>query len=750
MASSGEASGRSIVLIGNPNTGKSTLFTTLCGVRQRTGNYPGVTVEKKLGRCSLGGDLVTLIDLPGTYSLAPRSPDEAIAVDVLLGRQAEVPDPDLILCIVDASNLERNLYLVSQLLELEKPVVVALNMMDVASAAGTKIDVAALADRLGVPVIPLVASLGTGVDLLREELASSLAAPRSLPSPRPFPELFYDVLERFSRDFAASSGSEPSRFLLERLLLDQGGYLEQGWAEAQHPGIREKLEQAREELAAGGMPVPAVEAMSRYGWVGGVLEGVLERASTDQPSWSDRIDHVLTHRVAGTLIFALMMVVVFQAIFSWATPLADGIDWSVSWVGEQVEASLPAGPFSSLLVDGVIAGVGAVLVFLPQIAILFFFLAILEDCGYMARAAFLMDRLMAVVGLNGKAFIPLLSSFACAVPGIMATRVIESRRDRLTTILIAPLMSCSARLPVYVLLTAAFIPNTGLLGGWVGLQAATIASMYFLGIIVAMTAAWLLRRYLFPGETPPLVMELPPYKWPSRKVVALRVVERAGAFLRRAGTMILAVTVLVWAAASYPRSPGALEAVAQRYDRQIEQLQVARASAELGEQEKRVIATAIEGLERSREAEIQATILRGSVLGRVGQVIEPVVRPLGWDWRIGCAVVASFPAREVVIGAMGVIYRLGEEQDEHSPTLKTALREATWEGTDRRVFNIPVALSLMVFFALCAQCAATLAVIRRETNNWRWAAFAFSYMTVLAYIGAWLTYRVGMLVSELV
>jgi ferrous iron transport protein B len=507
--------------------------------------------------------------------------------------------------------------------------------------------------------------------------------------------------------------------------------------------VRQALIESRANLAEAGIPVPAIEAMSRYDWVGQLLEGTLTRTANARVSWSDRLDRVLTHRFIGTCFFAALMVFVFQSIFTWAGPLTGWIELGMGAFGGAVEGLMPEGLLRSLLVDGIIAGVGAVLVFLPQIAILFLFLAILEDCGYMARAAFLMDRLMVAVGLNGRAFIPLLSSFACAIPGIMATRVIENRRDRLTTILIAPLMSCSARLPVYFLLAAAFIPDTKLLGGWLGLQGITIAAMYFLGIFVAIAAAWIFRRFLFPGPTPPLVMELPAYKWPSLQVVLTRVSERAWSFIRRAGTMILAVTILVWAAVSFPKSPELDREIARPFNVQLAKLKLQQKQQVGSSEASRSWEQRIAALEANRDAAVQSAAMRYSVLGRMGRAIEPLVRPLGWDWRIGCAVIASFPAREVVIGAMGVIYKLGEGQDGASESLKGALKQAKWDGTNRLVFNIPVALSLMVFFSLCAQCAATLAVIRRETNSWRWPVFAFSYMTLLAYIAAWMTYQVG-------
>ena len=377
------------------------------------------------------------------------------------------------------------------------------------------------------------------------------------------------------------------------------------------------------------------------------------------------------------------------------------IETAVVMVGDKLASVLPDGPLRSLLVDGILAGFGGVIVFLPQIVVLFLFIAILEDCGYLARAAYLMDLPMSRMGLSGKSFIPLLSSFACAIPGILSTRVIENRRDRFLTILIAPLMSCSARLPVYTLLIETFVPERSLWGGWVGLQSTTMLVAYLIGIVAAMAVARLLRWTVLRGERAPFVLELPSYKWPSGKVVMQRIFDRGWAFVRRAGTLIVAVSVLVWAAAYFPRPPAT---------------QMGNSPPSLGD----------------------------SYLGRVGHFIEPAVKPLGWDWRIGSAVVASFPAREVVVGAMGVIYQLGDDPDEHSVALRQRLRNVTWEGTERPVFNLPVALSLIVFYALCAQCAATLVVMRRETGSWQWPLFTFCYMTGLAYLAAWGTYRLGM------
>lgn len=732
-----------VALIGNPNTGKSTLFSALAGVRQRIGNYPGVTVERKIGVTRLEGRSFELVDLPGTYSLAPRSPDEMVAVDVLLGRQAQVKPPDVVMCIVDASNLQRNLYLVSQALEFGLPTIVVLNMIDVAEKKGMRIDVGLLERQLGVPVVKTHASRGVGIDQLKETL-SRFESNTHRDAVSPLPEEFSAEVGRLQEATQQVRHEPLPRYLAERLLLDTGGYVEQSLFKGRENGeahILAEVSAARSRLDAAGFPVPAIEAMARYQWVGDVLEGVIDHRELAAPERSDRIDRVLTHKVWGTLIFALVMLTMFQSVFAWAEPLMDGIETVMNWLGDGLAALLPSGAVESLMVDGVVAGVGGVLVFLPQILILFLFIGVLEDCGYMARAAYLMDKLMSKIGLSGKSFIPLLSSFACAVPGIMAARVIENRRDRLVTVLIAPLMSCSARLPVYVLLVKAFVPERSFLGGWFGLQGLTMAGMYLVGIVTAIVVAFVLKKTILPGEAPPFVMELPSYKTPSARVVFFRMADRGWSFVRRAGTLILAVSVLVWAATYYPRNPE----VDAPYTQRIAELEARKGA--IGEDSKE------DAAELARiECEIQevknrraGAHTRQSLLGRAGQAFEPVVRPLGWDWRIGCAVIASFPAREVVISTLSVIYNLGQDEDEASEPLRETLKKATWDGTDRPVYNLPVALSLMVFFALCAQCAATLAVMKRETNSWRWPAFTFVYMTTLAYLGALVTYQVGML-----
>ena len=510
-----------VALLGNPNTGKSTLFNALAGARQRVGNYPGVTVERKIGRMSQDGERITLVDLPGAYSLAPKSPDEMVTVDVLLGRRDDTPRPDVVLCVVDASNLERNLYLVSQVRELGLPLVIALNMTDVAQERGLKIDAAALQARLGVSVIPTRANRKQGLHELREALllacrraaetsdSGAVASSESL-YPTPFREEVARLSERWVSSKVAIDGTDTTaqrrdlpRYLVERLILDQGGYLESRLGHDQDGSFKAELKAARDRLSAAGCAAPAVEAVARYGWIGRILEGVVERPDVRRVTASDRLDRLLTHRLWGMLVFLVIMVLVFQSVFRWSQPLAGWIEQGQEALGNAAQSWIPEGALQSLVVDGILAGVGGVLVFVPQIMILFFFIAILEDCGYMARAAYLMDKLMSRIGLSGKSFIPLLSSFACAIPGVMAARVIENRRDRLATILVAPLMSCSARLPVYGVLIAAFIPDFRYLGGVLGLRELTMVGMYLLGMIVAVAVAWILKKTILRGPTPP-------------------------------------------------------------------------------------------------------------------------------------------------------------------------------------------------------------------------------------------------------
>lgn len=776
-----------VVLLGNPNTGKTTLFNALSGLNHRVGNYPGVTVESKKGHMVCAGRPCELIDLPGTYSLAPRSPDEMVTVNIIVGHQEGEARPDVVVCIVDASNLERNLYLTTQALELGVPVVLALNMIDVAHAQGIDIDVPALAERLGVPVVPIQANRRRGLDELGQAIAHAVGA--GAPPRHPaFPPAF----ERETAEVAAALGDGIPPYLVRRLLLDVGGWTETRLVARFGATLQGRVSEARQRLATAGCPVPAVEARSRYGWIREALAGCVHRPAVRPVTWTDRLDRFLTHRLAGTLVFLAVMFLLFQSIFTAARPFMRWIDAGRAHLAESIGQSLPPGPFTNLLVEGVLGGVGAVVIFLPQILILFGFIAILEDCGYMARAAFLMDRLMARCGLSGKSFIPLLSSLACAVPGILATRVIEDRRDRLATIVVAPLMSCSARLPVYILLIGAFLTD----GYPFWLAGAVMFALYALGLVLAPLLALLLKRTLLRGQTPLFVMEMPPYKWPSLRAVLRRMFDSGWAFLRRAGTVILASMVLVWVllnfpARDYPERIAALNAsvadVREQADglresiapqvREIHRLaRQERNASSSGKhddslQQREALQAAIaptlaqlEPLERqlgpvdAQVNRLQEEWKRGSYLGQFGRLIEPAVRPLGWDWRIGVAVLASFPAREVVVSTLGIVYQQGQvdteelRQADYAEVADTGLGKALADARfdddpTRRVFTVPTALSLMVFFALCCQCASTLVVIRRETRSWTWPAFTFVYMTALAYVAALLVYQLGALLG---
>ncbi len=564
-----------------------------------------------------------------------------ISVDVLLGDVPDVGRPDVILCIADASNLERNLYLFTQLRELGVPIVLCLNMWDVAQRNGVSIDTARLSERLGVRVVTCEAQRKRGLAELKAAILEAAGSQAALP-----PDLLPDVVRREEQELTEwlkFTGRPQPHYLVERALLDSGGEIERRLQAAGPGGLAERLGAARQRLTAAGVRLAAVESTSRYGWIQSRLEGIVSQAETGRESATDRIDRVVTHWFSGSLIFVAIMFAIFQSLYTLAAPLMETVEAGQTLVSDWVTGAMSPGMFRSLLVDGVINGVGSVLVFIPQIAMLFIFIGILEDCGYLARAAYLIDKFMTKLGLGGRSFVPLMSSFACAIPGIMGARVIESRRDRFTTILIAPLMSCSARLPVYLLMISAFVPAVSVAGGWLPLQGLTLFLMYILGALVAIPVAWILKSTVLKGETPPFVMELPEYKWPSVWIVGQRVVSQVWRFLEEAGTLIFVTTVLVWAAGYFPGDHTESFAVT----RQIETLS---ADAEANQEQLAVLA--------ERKNALDAELLKNSILGRTGRFIEPAVKPLGWDWRIGMAAIASFPAREVIIATLGTIFSL--------------------------------------------------------------------------------------------
>ena len=692
---------RHIAIIGNPNAGKTTLFNALTGLRQKVGNYPGVTVEKKEGRIVFGdGSEAVLLDLPGTYSLTANSPDEKVATDILLGRVDYTPLPELVVCVVDASNLERNLYLISQIIDNRLPVVIALNMFDVAKHEGLLIDVEKLSAELGVKIIPTIGSKSIGIEELKAAIAINVEPSRksrqwTLPEPV---QRECDELKKMLQTMHHLA--EPLAFHEAIVLLTSTAALSEH-DDRYAPELLDQVKKDRLVLEKLGIDRNSVVVESRYEWIKRVCSSSVVAQRRNTNTTSDKIDQVLTHKVWGFVIFIGLMTVMFQAIFSWANVPMLMIGEGINWIDTQILQSMPAGDLRDLLVNGAIAGVGAVVTFLPQILFLFLFIGFLEDTGYMARAAFIMDRIMSKVGLHGKSFIPLLSSFACAIPGIMATRTIENRKDRLVTMLVAPLVSCSARLPVYALMIAAFIPQKRVLG-FFSLPGLTLVSMYLLGLIAALTMAWLFKKTLLKSETPAFIMELPPYKMPSLKSVFMHMWERSALFLKRAGTIILGVSIVLWFLATYPKTENA---------------------------------SASQSLDRS-------------FAGRAGHFIEPVIKPLGFDWKVGIGLIGSILQREVFVSTLGTIYNIRDAKQESGiMSLQEHLHKDTNPATGLPAFTALTAICLMVYYVLAMQCMSTVAVMRRETNGWKWPIFQIGYMTALAYAGTFIVYRVGILLS---
>ncbi|XHS80562.1 ferrous iron transporter B [Burkholderiaceae bacterium UC74_6] len=614
--------GKLLALVGNPNCGKTALFNRLTGSNQKVANYAGVTVERKEGRLkSAAGTALRLLDLPGTYSLHPRSPDERVTVDVLAGRATGEKKPDLVVCVVDATNLRRNLRLVLAVKRQGLPVVVALNMADLAAKRGLHIEPAALSAQLGVPVVRTVATAGEGIDELRA-------------------------------------------------IFDQPNV----WIPSGPVAVVENTDPAEDHRA---------------------VRRILQAIGADQhlPHLpSDRVDRVLLHPVAGPIILMVVLFLLFQAVFSWAQPPMDAIKAGMSWIGESVGALLPAeglmGYVRSLIVDGVIAGAGSVLVFLPQILILFFFILVLEESGYLPRAAFLLDRIMGSVGLSGRSFIPLLSSFACAIPGIMATRSIANPRDRIVTILIAPMMTCSARLPVYALVIGAFIPKRQVWGG-LELQGLVLFALYLAGIVGAMMVAWVLKTFTRGGsQVRPLMMELPIYHWPSPRNIAIGLWQRAAIFVKRVGGVIMVMTLLLWLLASFPSPPPGATGAPIEY----------------------------------------------SVAGMLGKGLAHVLEPIGFNWQISVALIPGMAAREVAVASLGTVYALSATGEDTADALMPLI-SASW--------SLPTALSLLAWYVFAPQCMSTLAAVRRETGGYKYPAIILAYLFGLAYGAAWITFRVS-------
>jgi ferrous iron transport protein B len=792
-----------VALAGNPNSGKTTIFNALTGLRQKVANYPGVTVEKKTGRCKLpdGKRVVNIVDLPGTYSLVSRSPDEQVANQVLRGLRADVPLPDVVIVVVDASNLQRNLYLVSQLMELGRPLVVALNMMDIAERRGLIVSPEKLQKELGVPVVPVVGYKKKGIDALKVAMTKTVIAP--LPN-WPLPDAMREEISVVGGALAILDGSaavDPTghprpdyyRNCAERLLI--GDRAEDMSELAGREPVASLLNSASDRLKLLGIDPMQADVEAHYRWIENVAHRVvttshspldgndktLSYASPQPRTLTEKIDAILIHRVWGLAVFALVMTALFVSIFWLAQPLMNGIQAAIDWLADIATSHIGHGPLHDLLKDGIFGGVGTVVVFVPQIALLFFFLAILEDSGYLARAAFLMDRLLSKVGLHGKSFIPLLSSFACAIPGIMAARTIESRKDRLATIFVAPFMSCSARLPVYTLLIGTVFASFGPIR-----QAGVMLGCYALGILAAVATAYVFRRSLLKGGSTSFILELPSYKVPQTMEVARQVWKNSAQFLTKAGTTILAISILLWAVGYYPRLSGLddgsrankqlIGSIAQttswfasensklvakvpgsdHWDNIVQSRRDAVTANQIAtdpsltDQQKidRLFRDVVnpqirDQLTQNAANEVAAEQSEYSFAGRMGHAMEPMIKPLGFDWKMGVGLVSAFAARETFVSSMGITYATGAAEDGKTNDLSAAMQRDHY-ASGKPVWTPLVAVSLLAWFVLAMQCMSTIAIVRRETNGWKWPIFMLVYMNVLAYVVSLAIYQVGL------
>ena len=739
-----------VALVGNPNTGKSTLFNALTGLRQRVGNYPGVTVARKSGTCDLGdGQKVELVDLPGLYSLAAASPDEQVVIDALSGNIAGDRRPDAVVLVVDATNLLRNLFLASQVAELGLPVVLVLNQADVAKEQGLRIDTELLSRRLGgVPVVLTSAWKGEGIPEVRRGLAEALS--RRGPMKRVvWPVDIAGALADVAQAASVDTGKAITAADAQRLLFDTNASTAErlGWTADR----REKpLRSARERVRNSGYNPMAAEPLVHYAHLRVALEGVVTEG-LGKAGRTAAVDRLLLHRVLGPVLFVGIMLGFFASVF-WLAKFPMG------WIQSGVDAlklfvAPPLEPYpmlQSLLADGVIGGVGAFLAFLPQILILFLFLGVLEDSGYMSRAAFIMDRLFSWCGLNGKSFVPMLSGFACAIPSLLSTRTIEDPKARLATAFVVPFMSCSARFPIYALMCGAFIgPLYG--PGW---ESVVMVGMHCVGLVFAVPTAFVLTRLVLKVKPQPFVLELPRYQMPKPRDVLWRMWQNAAEFVSKAGTVIFAITIVVWALSYFPRDAEVaqrIKAADPAYAAAVETVQMAKSVVESSKgQEKELALTKLKESQNAPDflvykAKLQAAYVEQSYMGRFGKAVQPVFDPLGFDWKITVGVLASFPAREVIVSTLGVTYSVGEGAEADSRQLRKAMQDAKWSEGPRAgtpIFSLAAVLALMVFFALCSQCGPTIATLAQETGGWRWAALSFGYMTALAWAVSALVYQI--------
>jgi ferrous iron transport protein B len=689
-----------IALVGNPNTGKTTLFNQLTGLNQKVGNYPGVTVDKKTGFCKLpDGARVQIIDLPGTYSLNASSADEEIVTEALASPLFK-DHPDAVVVVADATNLKRNLLLFTQVYDLGLPTVLVLNMADLVKRIGMEVDAVGLQEHLGIPVVPINARSGLGLDLLKDVLTK--------PIPIPPRQVFNPV------------GLVPG--LLEETALVAPGYSGyRAWLLANTPDafLPESAAALAEYRRAKGIHPhrnKVQETVRRYQYIDGLMAQFVQTGKAGFLDLTRKLDPIFTHPIAGFALFLALLTLIFQAVFSWSSLPMEWIEEGFGQLSNAIRHALPPGAVAELLADGIVPGVAGVLVFIPQIAILFAFIALLEETGYMSRVVFLMDKVMRRFGLNGRSVVPLLSGMACAIPAVMATRGIENWKERLTTILVTPLMTCSARLPVYTILIALVVPSTRVAGIF-NLQGLALMAMYAFGFLMALLAAMVASKLLKTTHKSYLIMEMPPYKVPQGRNVVLTIVEKVKSFVVQAGQIIVAISVILWVLARY--------GPADRKDQALAELNTTAQA---------------EGWDAATlEDRRSATLLENSYMGLFGKAIEPVIAPLGYDWKIGIALVSSFAAREVFVGTMATIYAVGSSNNEMTVKERMAAEINPVTGGPRYTF--PVALSLLVFYALAMQCMSTLAVVYRETKGWKWPLVQFVYMSGLAYVLSLLVYQ---------
>jgi len=693
-----------IALAGKPNSGKSSLFNLLTGLNQKVGNFPGVTVDKKVGYVALPGSVTAeIIDLPGAYSLYPRTLDEKIVTEIFVDEKSELY-PDAVVLVADATNLKNSLLLLTQLIDLHLPVVLALNMMDLAARSGQNIDLQKIKRELHVPVVMINARTGSGLDELRAILSAPVSRPEK-PIYQIPPEIA-DVVLRVKTHFTLRSEYQAYQFLQQSHNIA-----------ALNKEERKQLQTWAREHGFFPAKYQGAETILRYGFIQQLLhDATLQLPSTEWKKFSYRIDRVVTHRLWGYVLFFGLLFLIFQSIFAWAQVPMDAIDHGFAALSGWLNERLPAGPFFDLLTQGVIPGIGGIVIFIPQIAILFAFIALLEESGYMARVVFLMDKVMRKFGLSGKSVVPLISGFACAIPAIMATRTIENWKERLITILVTPFMSCSARLPVFTILVALIVPDATLLG-FFNMQGLVLMSLYLLGFAAALGSAAIMKWLVRVNERSFLIMELPTYRMPKWSNVGYTVVEKTRTFVLEAGKVILAISIVLWVLASYGPPHEMQEA-----ENRVRQ-QAARHHPD----------------ERTLEDEVAAARLEHSYAGKMGKLLEPLIVPLGYDWKIGIALVTSFAAREVFVGTIATIYSLGSTED--TVTIKARLRSEINPATGGPRYTPAVGFSLLVFYTFAMQCMSTLAVVKRETKTWKWPLLQLVYMTGLAYLCAFIVFQ---------